>query len=65
MKIELNKKQADLIQALLTEKELLEKRINDLFIFAIQGHDVDLAQIVNVKLENNELLINLKEDGTV
>lgn len=65
MKIELNKKQAELIQALLNEKELLEKRINDLFIFAIQGHDVDLTQVANVKLENNELLINLKEDGII
>lgn len=65
MKIELNKKQAELIQALLNEKELLEKRINDLFIFAIQGYDVDLTQVANVKLENNELLINLKEDGII
>lgn len=65
MKIELNTKQSEFLQELLTAKESLEKRINDIILFAVQGYDIDFNQVIGVKLENNELIINLKEDGTV
>mgnify|MGYP003403558490 CR=1 FL=1 len=65
MKIELNTKQSEFLQELLTAKESLEKRISDIILFAVQGYDIDFNQIIGVKLENNKLLINLKEDGTI
>ena len=65
MKIELNTKQSEFLQELLTAKESLEKRISDIILFAVQGYDIDFNQIIGVKLENTKLLINLKEDGTI
>ena len=65
MKIELNTKQSEFLQELLTAKESLEKRISDIILFAVQGYDIDFNQIIGVKLENNKLLINLKEDGGI
>lgn len=65
MKIKINEDQAKFLQALMTEKESLEKRINDIVLFALQGSKVDFEKVSGVKLENNELLINLKEDGGI
>ena len=65
MKIKINEDQAKFLQALITEKESLEKRINDVILFALQGSKVDFEKVSSVKLENNELIINLKEDGGI